>query len=139
MDAQSPGPGIPVDASGEPVAFLQLHPDSDISTAWSWGAYRGNTTADEARELLKETISRVNKDPANATAVATPIADSDILGFQANDYFPHFDTAQLSQGWYGKYNNLQGQLRTYYASGLNGMETVEFAVRAGLDIVDSYF
>jgi hypothetical protein len=139
MDAASVAPNIPTDADGEPVAFLQLHPDSDISTAWSWGPYRGNTTTQEAYDLLKETISLVNKDPANATAVPTPISDSDILALQANDYFPHFDSAQLSQGYYGKFNELQGQQNTYYASGLNGMETVEFAVRAGLDIVDSFF
>lgn len=72
-------------------------------------------------------------------ASTKPVTDRDVLGFQQNDYFPHFDSEQLRQGWYDKFNALQGKQKTFYASGLNGFETVEFALRAGLDIVDSYF
>jgi hypothetical protein len=116
-----------------------LFPTSNIATAWSWGPYRGNLTLDQARTLLKETLSKVNKDPTNSSAVPQPVTDADILGFQQNDYFPHFDSQQLAGGWYDKFNALQGQNNTYYASGLNGFETVEFALRAGIDIVESYF
>lgn len=139
FNAESVAPNIPVDADGEPVAFLQPFPTSDIATVWSWGPYRGNLTADQAKTLLKETLSKVNKDPRNASAVQRPVSDADILGFQQNDYFPHFDSQQLVGGWYEKFNALQGQKNTCYASGLNGFETVEFALRAGIDIVDSYF
>lgn len=139
FEAESVAPNVPVDADGEPVAFLQLFPTSNVATAWSWGPYRGNLTADQAKTLLKETLSKVNKDPTNATAVPQPVTDADILGFQQNDYFPHFDSQQLARGWYKKFNALQGQQNTYYASGLNGFETVEFALRAGIDIVNSYF
>jgi hypothetical protein len=139
FEAESVAPNIPADADGEPVAFLQLFRASNIATAWSWGPYRGNLTADQARALLTETLSKVNKDPTNASAVPQPVTDADILGFQQNDYFPHFDSEQLAGGWYEKFNDLQGQQKTYYASGLNGFETVEFALRAGIDIVDSYF
>ena len=139
FEAESVAPSVPVDADGEPVAFLQLFPSSNIATAWSWGPYRGNLTADQAKTLLKETLSKVNKDPTNASAVPQPVTDADILGFQQNEYFPHFDSQQLAGGWYEKFNALQGQQSTYYASGLNGFETVEFALRAGIDIIDSYF
>jgi len=139
FDAEGVAPNVPVDADGEPVAFLQLFQTSNIATAWSWGPYRGNLTADQAKALLKETLSKVNKDPRNASTVPQPVTDADVLGFQQNDYFPHFDSQQLAGGWYEKFNALQGQKKTYYASGLNGFETVEFALRAGIDIVDSYF
>jgi hypothetical protein len=139
FDASSPAPYLPPPAFGEPVAFLRLFPQSDIATAWSWGAYRGNTTAAQARQLLKETLSRVNKDPRNATQPPKKVTDRDILGFQPNDNFPHFDGPELRAGWYGKFNALQGQKGTYWVSGLNGFETVEFAVRAAVDIVESYF
>jgi hypothetical protein len=139
FNAESIAPNVPPDADGEPVAFLQLFSTSNIATVWSWGPYRGNLTADQATTLLKETLSRVNKDPRNASAVPQPVTNADILGFQQNEYFPHFDSQQLAGGWYEKFNALQGQKNTYYASGLNGFETVEFALRAGIDIVDSYF
>lgn len=132
-------PNLPPDAAGQPVSFLKLFSTSDIATSWSWGPYRGQTAYDQAKRLLKQTLSKFDKDPRDLTAVAKPITDKDILGFQRNDYFPHFDSVQLAAGWYDKFNKLQGQKNTYYASGLNGFETVEFALRAGLDIVDTYF
>jgi hypothetical protein len=139
FDAESVAPNVPVDAAGEPVAFLHLFSTSNIATAWSWGPYRGSVTADQAKTLLKQTLSKVNKDPRDANAVPQPVTDADILGFQQNEYFPHFDSPQLAGGWYDRFNTLQGHKNTYYASGLNGFETVEFALRAGIDIVNSYF
>jgi hypothetical protein len=34
---------------------------------------------------------------------------------------------------------LQGCKNTYWASGLNGMELVEWAIKAGQDVVESYY
>jgi hypothetical protein len=136
FEAESTAPYIPPDADGEPVAFLHLWNGSEIATTYSWGAYRGNQTANEARELLKSTLSKVNR---NLNPGAGPITNEDVLSFLKHDYFPHFDPEQLAAGWYDKFNALQGQQQTYYASGLNMFETVEFAIRAGNDVADSYF
>ncbi|KAJ7716409.1 hypothetical protein B0H14DRAFT_2643845 [Mycena olivaceomarginata] len=46
---------------------------------------------------------------------------------------------QLEAGYYAKFNALQGEKNTYYASGLNGFETVEYAIRAGIDVAETYF
>ncbi|KAK0126470.1 hypothetical protein ONS95_008067 [Cadophora gregata] len=135
FSAASP-PTVPVPATGAPVSLLHLFNTSDIATTWSWG--NGTSTA-VARQLLKETLSRINKDPTDPNAVAKPVTDKDILGFQPNDYFPHFDPAELAGGWYDKFNKLQGVKKTYFASGLNGFETVEFAIRAGSEIVHTFF
>jgi len=118
---------------------LKLFNTSDIATTFSWGPYRGNETRAEAKTLLKTTLSKINKDPRDPSALPEPVTNRDILEFRKNDYFPHFDSAQLAGGWYAKFNALQGKKGTYYASGLNGFETIEFAVRAGADIVDSFF
>jgi len=130
---------IPAPAIGGPVSFLHLFPTSDITTSWSWGPYRCSENLSEAKKLLKETLSKINKDPRDPAAKRKPVRDRDVLGLQKNDYFPHFDSQQLVAGWYEKFNALQGQRKTYYTSGLNGFETVEFALRARLDIVESYF
>ncbi|PVH85846.1 FAD/NAD(P)-binding domain-containing protein [Cadophora sp. DSE1049] len=135
FSAASP-PTVPVAATGAPISLLHLFNTSDIATTWSWG--NGTSTA-VARQLLKETLSRINKDPTDPAAVPKPVTDKDILGFQQNDYFPHFGPTELAGGWYDKFNKLQGAKKTYYASGLNGFETVEFAIRAGSEIVQTYF
>ena len=137
--AASAAPNLPPDADGEPVAFISLFNTSNIATTWSWAAYRTDETLEQARLLLKRTLSKVNKNPADPNASPVPVTDDDVRAFRKWDYFPHFDSAQLAAGWYGKFDALQGQKKTYFASGLNAFETVEFAVRAGLDVVDSYF
>jgi hypothetical protein len=126
-------------AGGEPVAYLRIHEESNIATSWSWGKYKGDQTLAEAKILLKETISRFNKDPEDPNDKRIPITDAQVKDFRGWDYFPHFDRHELEHGFYAKFNALQGHKNTYYASGLNGFETVEFAIRAGQDVVDTYF
>lgn len=67
------------------------------------------------------------------------VRDEDIRAFRKWDYFPHFDGAALRGGAYGAFNELQGCEDTYWVSGLNGMETVEWAIRGAQDVVASYF
>ena len=92
-----------------------------------------------ARDLLNTTLSLINKDPRNATTPAEPLDSSDIRAFRKWDYFPHFDSQPLKDGAYAKLNRLQGCNKSFWASGLNGMEIVEWAIRAGQDVVDTYF
>ncbi|CZT08465.1 uncharacterized protein RCO7_08200 [Rhynchosporium graminicola] len=136
FSAASP-PNIPVAATGAPVSLLTLFNTSNIATTWSWG--NNSTTTPVALQLLKDTLSKINKDPRDPAVVGKPVIDKDILGFQQNDYFPHFGPQELAGGWYEKFNKLQGAKSTYYASGLNGFETVEFAIRAGIEIVEAFF
>jgi hypothetical protein len=130
-------PTLP-EAAGYPMAFFRILSQSNIATTWSWGKYKSNQTLDEARSLLKELLSKLNKDPRDPTAEPKPITDADVVAFREWDYFPHFDKNELENGFYAKFNELQGYKNTYYASGLNGFETVEFAIRAGQDVVDTY-
>jgi hypothetical protein len=123
---------------GQPVAVLHLSEQSNVSVAWSWGPYEFQTE-EAARRLLIESLSPLNKDPRNDTAVAEPLCDDDVKAFRKWDYFPHFESDALCAGAYGKLNKLQGQKKSYYASGLSGMEIVEWAVRGGYDVVDTYF
>ncbi|KAF2477635.1 FAD/NAD(P)-binding domain-containing protein [Lindgomyces ingoldianus] len=137
--ANSTSPTVPPPNEGEPVAVLRLSPNSTISTSWSWGPYREFESKKAAHDLLKTTLSKINKDPRDVSAMSVPLNKDDVRVFRKWDYFPHFDSEQLKCGWYEKLNKLQGCKKTYWASGLNGMETVEWAIRAGIDVVDSYF
>lgn len=137
--ADAKNESVPPPAYGGPVAVLRLSNHSDISTAWSWGPYKEFESESSARALLQTTLSKINKDPRNLTATATPLNSTDIRAFRKWDYFPHFDSAPLRKGAYKKLNKLQGCKKTYWASGLNGMELVEWAIRAGQDVVDSYY
>ncbi|KAJ7481311.1 hypothetical protein B0H11DRAFT_2419393 [Mycena galericulata] len=126
-------------AAGEPVALVRLFNESDIATTYSWGKYRGSQTLAEAKTILEEVISKINKDPRVSGATPQPVTDADVKAFLEWDYFPHFDQLELEEGYYDKFNALQGENNTYYASGLNGFETVEYAIRAGIDVAGTYF
>lgn len=131
-------PALPPPADDEPVAFLHLHPNSSVANVWSWGAYRSPASTEAtAYAKLKAALSRLNRDPRVPGATAVPVTDKDVLGFAKHEYFPHFDSVELETGLYGRFDSLQGTKRTYFASGLNALETVEFAVRAGEDVVAS--
>lgn len=125
-------------ATGEPMGILRIFPESDIATTWSWGRYKSNQTLAEAKSLLTTVISKLNKDPKDPSAKPNPITNSDVVDFKEWEYFPHFDGYELDHDFYARFNALQGHKSTYYASGLNGFETVEFAIRAGHDVVDTY-
>ncbi|KAJ4326139.1 hypothetical protein N0V94_000302 [Neodidymelliopsis sp. IMI 364377] len=136
--ANTTSPALPPPNDGEPVAVLRLSEQSNVSVAWSWGPYEYQTE-EAARRLLIKSLSEINKDPRNATEPPEPVTDSDVKVFRKWDYFPHFESEPLKEGAYDKFNRLQGKNKSYWASGLNGMEIVEWAVRAGQDVVESYF
>lgn len=137
--AASAHPGLPPDATGDPVVFTKLHGDLDIAITSSWGPYRGDLTRDQAYARLKSTLSAFNKDPRDADVSAGTVSDEDVLAFQDNEYFPHYDSQQLREGYYELFEGLQGQKGTYYASGFNMFELVEYALRAGQDVAKRFF
>ncbi|KAJ3158112.1 hypothetical protein HDU86_003064 [Geranomyces michiganensis] len=126
-------------AEGQPTAFVRVHNASDVATTWSWGARGSSMTLEDGRRLLKEAISKINKDPRDKNAKPKPVTDADIMAFKEHDYFPHYDSKADLRTKYLEFNRLQGQKNTYFVSGFNGFETVEFAIRAGKDIVQSFF
>ena len=135
--ANSSSPTVPPPNDGEPIAVLHLSEQSNVSVAWSWGPYEFQTE-DRARKLLIESLSEINKDPRNATAKPQPLREDDVKDFRKWDYFSHFDGDALQAGAYNKLRLLQGQRKSYFASGLS-MEVVELALRSGRDVVDTYF
>ncbi|KAH7385702.1 hypothetical protein BKA66DRAFT_461827 [Pyrenochaeta sp. MPI-SDFR-AT-0127] len=136
--ANSSSPTVPPLNRGEPIAVLRLSEQSNVSVAWSWGPYEFQTE-EAGRRLVVESMSKINKDPRNTTEVPQPFCDDDIKAFRKWDYFPHFESGALRHGAYAELNLLQGQKKSYWASGLSGMEIVEWAIRGGYDVVDSYF
>ncbi|KAH7095623.1 hypothetical protein FB567DRAFT_34976 [Paraphoma chrysanthemicola] len=136
--ANSTSPAVPPPNEGEPVAVLHLNEKSNVSVAWSWGPYEFQTE-EAARKLLVESLSEINKDPRNATQKPVPLTESDVKAFRKWDYFPHFGPDALKNGAYAKLNDLQGCKKSYWASGLSGMEIVEWAIRGGQDVVETYF
>ena len=106
FSVEGPSPITPPDETGEPVTFLRLSLASDVAMTWSWGPYWGKQTLEQAKELLKATLSKLNVDPRVVDVTAMLVTDADVLALRKWDYFPHFDTEQLAGEWYEKFNKL---------------------------------
>lgn len=127
---------IPPKPLGDPVGFVRTSNASPIATAWSWAAIGSNPPSDRVTELLVNTLTQVQVGLGKTPPVVTK---HDVKDIRKWDYFPHFSTVDLKSGIYKRYNSLQGQQNTYYTSGLNGFELVEFAIRGGKDLVQTFF
>ena len=103
--------------AGHLVAWIRLYNASNIAMTWSWRRYRSDQTLAEAKTLLEQVVSEFNKDPTDMNAVPVSITDADVMDFREWYYFPHFDKDQLDDGYYEKFNSLQGHMDTYYVSG----------------------
>ncbi|KAL5429097.1 hypothetical protein PMIN06_004729 [Paraphaeosphaeria minitans] len=137
--ANSSNSSVPPPNNMEPVAVLRLNAVSNVSTSWSWGKDNVYESESTARDILQTTLSKINKDPRNMTAQSEPVDSDEIKAFRKWDYFPHFGSEALRNGAYGYLNRLQGCNKSFWASGLGGMEIVEWAIRAGQDVVDTYY
>ena len=127
---------IPPQPLGAPVGFLRLFARSPIATTYSWDRDGSTLSLDDVGKRLARTITDVQ---AGAGVADPKVSKADVKALRKWDYFPHFGTADLASDVYAAYNALQGERHTYYSSGLNGFETVEFAIRAGKDLVATYF
>ncbi|KAI0341029.1 FAD/NAD-P-binding domain-containing protein [Trametopsis cervina] len=123
----------PFEQTGQPVAFLRLFKEAPIATTWLWGEIDNE---DDATKLVTDTITEVQ---TGANITTPEVKSSDVKALRKWSYFPHFSAEDLGNDVYAEFSALQGDKDTYYTSGLNGFETVEFAIRGAKDLVDTFF
>jgi hypothetical protein len=134
-----PNPLEPFKPEGQPVYLTPLHPESDIVNVYS-ADDPAHPSATRVKGHLLRDLSKINKNLNNAHAQGTKVAASDIRAFSGQiDYFPHVGPKALADGWYKKFNALQGTDHTYFTSGLNSFELVEYTIRAARDLVKQHF
>ncbi|KAH8174425.1 flavin containing amine oxidoreductase domain-containing protein [Sarocladium implicatum] len=135
-----PNPITPYATEGQPVYLTRIHDDTDILSVWSVDQPGQPDSVEVAQEFLPEVLSKLNKDLSDPDAAGSRVTNRDVLAFSGQvDYFPHVNTQALLDGWYDQFNEIQGKQHTYYVSGLNQFEFVEYAIRAAGALVDGYF
>ena len=103
----------------------------NVYSSYSWIRGDYNTTATEADLLnintqLEATLKKISKD-AKTFYRAT------------SEYFPHVGTSSLQQGFYKKFDAIQGVRGLYYATTLLGFETMDGALKMTEAFVNRYF
>jgi hypothetical protein len=137
---QLPNPITPYATEGQPTYITRIHADTDVLTVWSNDIPGQPDSVEVAQGLLPEVLSRLNRDLKDPEAEGAEVENRDILAFSGDvDYFPHIETEALLDGWYDQYNEIQGQQHTYYVSGVDQFEFVEYAIRAAEALVETHF
>jgi hypothetical protein len=135
-----PNPITPYETEGQPVYLARIHSDTDILTVWSMDERGQSDSVQAARGFLPEVLSKLNRNLSDSAQQGQEVTNRDVLAFSGDvDYFPHIGTEALLDGWYEKYNKLQGQKHTYYVSGVDQFEFVEYAIRAAEALVNDHF
>jgi hypothetical protein len=130
------------DLTGQPIYVEGQYNTSEISLLYAVASHA--QSVGEVGEVILQTLSRINGNPAdntdNGEEGTTPVTERDIKAFRHHaDYFPHFGAEALRDGLYDLFNGLQGENRTYFASGLNRVEHVEYVVVGAREVVQRYF
>jgi hypothetical protein len=124
--------------AGQPVSVEGQYNNSDISLLYALASHL--QSVEGVADVTLQTLSRINGDPTDDDAITTPVTPTDIKAFRHHPYyFPHFEADSLRGGLYDLFNDLQGANRTYFTSGLNRVEHVEYVVVAAREGVQRYF
>lgn len=133
-------PLAPFDPEGQPVYIVSLHENSTIKNVYSADQPGKPNSEENVKAHLLTDLTKLNKDPSQAQQVGESVTLEDIRGFSGQvDYFPHVGPQALRDGWYEKFNHVQGKDHTYFTSGLNSFELVEYTIRSAQDLVATYF
>jgi NAD(P)-binding Rossmann-like domain len=62
-----------------------------------------------------------------------------VYAFYDWDYFPHVNSTSLNNGFYSKFDKLQGKANQYYTGGLFNFETVQNTMAHGKYIINRFF
>ncbi|KIK57476.1 hypothetical protein GYMLUDRAFT_172648 [Collybiopsis luxurians FD-317 M1] len=135
----------PATSDYQPITMFRDFNNSKISTAYSLGPSPYNETASKSDEDVKELlVSNANvlgeglaQEKAGGVESYPTVVDADIKVFLRQDHFPHVPTNALQDGFYAKYNALQGKKNTFWTSGLNRFENVESTIRSAKNLVEN--
>ena len=139
VSQELPNPLVPFKPEGQPVYLTPLHANSDIVNVYSVDD-PANPNAARVKRLLVQDLSKINRDLQKPSSKFSALDAADIRAFSGKiPYFPHVSPESLADGWYKKFNSLQGKDRTYFTSALNSFELVEYTIRAARDLVKTHF
>jgi len=139
VSQELPNPLAPFKPEGQPVYLTPLHANSNIVNVYSVDD-PSHPNAARVKKHLVQDLSKINRDLQKPNSKVGALDAADIRAFSGKiPYFPHVSPESLADGWYKKFNGLQGEDRTYYTSGLNCFELVEYTIRAARDLVKTHF
>jgi len=110
---------------GHSAGFYKSYKGSDVYIAYQFHTLNENKK--DLEKFLAEDVKRLGGEIVEICAV------------HDWDYFPHVDSEALKDGFYQKFEELQGKRGLYYAGSLFGFESVETTSRYSKYLIQRYF
>jgi hypothetical protein len=127
-----PPPFPPKLDGGRPCLISNHTRGAAVSYHWTKGNFDVGPTDEELSLYQSENDKIIPKlFPSNDTKTNIYV--------KGWDYFPHVTTKSLQDGFYEKFNSIQGEGNIYYATPLLGFELIEYSIRSGEYIADSFY
>ncbi|MCG6907892.1 MAG: FAD-dependent oxidoreductase [Desulfobacteraceae bacterium] len=123
---------LPPPPVGQPLAILQQHIDNELMIFYAYLPTKDPTPEDEAR--LKEQIAKY------VQALGGRIRyEDDWHSYDVWHYFRHVDPEDFRDGYYDRWESIQGKNRTYFVGGLFDFDYIEGIVQYSKDLVERNF
>jgi hypothetical protein len=123
---------LPLPETGAPMLVYQPHPDNELMVFYARLASSQPTSDDESR--LREHIERY----VRAFGGQINIED-DWHSYDAWLYFKHVSADDMRDGYYDRWERIQGENRTFYVGGLFDFDYVEGVARNSRAVIERHF
>jgi hypothetical protein len=115
------------------VMYIRFYPKQTSSIV----AYSYAADPTISSEQMKDNMFESYKQFMNDSSLVAN--NTTIYAFYDWDYFPHVNSTSLENGFYKKFDQLQGKANQYYTGGLFNMETVQSSMEHGEFVVKKFF
>lgn len=123
---------LPMPETGAPMIVYQPHPDNELMVFYARLTSSQPTSDDERR--LREHIERYVRAFGGRINV-----DDDWHSYDAWLYFKHVTAEDMRNGYYDRWERIQGQNRTFYVGGLFDFDYVEGVARYSRVLIEKHF
>jgi hypothetical protein len=132
LSATLPPTNPPYLGDGIPMIFFNQTNGAFLSYHWIEGEYDQAPTEADANifeSKLKEVFPKLNPGPGSQPALHT----------KTWEYFPHVNVESLRNGFYQRFNEIQGSKGLFYATPLMTFELMETSISAADYLVNYFF
>ncbi len=123
---------LPMPEIGAPMIVYQPHPDNELMVFYARLASSQPTSDDESR--LREHIERYVRAFGGQINI-----DDDWHSYDAWLYFKHVSADDMRDGYYDRWERIQGENRTFYVGGLFDFDYVEGVARYSRAVIERHF
>lgn len=132
FSALLPPQNPPYMGDGIPMVFYNQTNEAFVSYHWIEGEYDAPPTDEESEMFenkVKSLYQKLNPGPGSEIAIHT----------KSWTYFPHVTVESLKNGFYEKFDEIQGKKGLYYATPLLGFEIMESTISSAEYLADRFF